>query len=527
MNDDTDTDDDVLAQDGADTELEPSEARWQSVVENSPDYIVLVDFEGRIQFLNHAHEALGNAAALDTSIYDYCLPEYHAIVREKLNCVRQTGQSESYELRAEGPHGTVSWYSSRVGPVWHQGKITSLMIVSTDITERKRIEQELVQARAELEQRVVDRTAELTRLNATLAASEERFRQLAENIEVVFWLCSADLSRLEYVSPSFARIWEMDPAEVYQDPRRGLARVHPDDQARLFARIGTGMPTEQYESEFRLLFADGRIRWIRARAFSVFDEEHQVTHITGLAEDITERKKAREELLAERSFLRQLLAAHERDQKLTAHEIHDGLLQDLIAALLQLENLAEQGLAGRDDQRAQLELALRLLREAVGEGRRLISGLRPLAIDQQGIVAGIQHLVDAQRARQRATIRFQHDVHFERLDPFVEGMIFRLVQEALNNAARHSAATEVEIGLTDDRHTLVLVVRDNGIGFDTGSQLAQGWGLEGLRKRAQLLGGQAEVMSAPQQGTTVRIELPLAADLPRSAPATTSSQPGE
>ena len=123
VNDDTDTDDDVLARDGADTELEPSEARWQSVVENSPDYIVLVDFDGRIQFLNHAHEALGNDAALDTSIFDYCLPEYHAIVREKLSRVRQTGQSESYELRAEGPHGTVSWYSSRVGPVWHQGKI--------------------------------------------------------------------------------------------------------------------------------------------------------------------------------------------------------------------------------------------------------------------------------------------------------------------------------------------------------------------------------------------------------------------
>lgn len=520
MFDDCDTDD---GEERAfiDTELERSEARWKSVVENSPEFIVLVDFEGRIEFLNRAHDELKNRSAVNTSIYDYIPPSYQDIVREKLAKVRQTGRSESYEVVAEGPNGTWAWYSARVGAVRNQGVITGLAIVSTDITEQKRTEEALVRAREELEQRVAARTAELEQANATLAASEERFRQLAENVEVVFWLCNADLTELHYVSPPFERLWEMERADVYREVRNVLERVHPDDRTRIKELLGKALPRMRFETEFRLQRKDGTIRWVRAREFSFLDKQHNITRIAGLAEDITERKLAREDLLAEQQFLRQLLAAHERDQNLTAHEIHDGLLQDVIGALMQLEGL-QHGLALNAAEREQFDLALRLLRESIGEGRRLISGLRPLVIDQQGIVAGIQHLVDEHRARYGVTIEFCHRVNFQRLDPFVEGTIFRLVQESLNNIVRHSQANRISVDLSDDEQQLTLVVRDNGVGFKAQSSSAHGWGLEGMRKRAQLLGGRAEIQSAPGRGTEVRVVLPLNSTPSASAGSITS-----
>src|SRR5690606_9506381 len=110
--------------------------------------------------------------------------------------------------------------------------------------------------------------------------------------------------------------------------------------------------------------------------------------------------------------------------------------------------------------------ALTLLRESLDEGRRLISGLRPPILDEQGIVAAIAYLVGEHVAAGVAAIRFNHDVHFDRLEPLLEGTLFRIAQEALNNVKRHSHSETAAVDLSQIGDRIQLQIRDWGVGFE-------------------------------------------------------------
>jgi PAS domain S-box-containing protein len=229
-----------------------------------------------------------------------------------------------------------------------------------------------------------------------------------------------------------------------------------------------------------------------------------------LIRDVSQRKQAERQLQQEQRFLRQLIQAHERDRQLLAYEIHDGLVQILSGALLHLESFADEqsGLSPRA--RREFQMGLDLMRRAVGDSRRLISGLRPLILDEHGIVMAIEYLIAEQTApRGPSNVRFIHDVQFDRLEPLLEGNLFRIVQEALTNAQRHSQAEEVVIRLKQTDRQIRLRVSDDGVGFDPTQMAENRFGLEGIRKRAALLGGNARIESAPGQGTRIEVDLPL------------------
>ena len=137
--------------------------------------------------------------------------------------------------------------------------------------------------------------SEKLRAEASLSESEERFRQLTENIREVFWLSAADKSRIFYVSPAYETIWGRSSHRLYESPREWLDAIHPGDRAVIEAaesRQGEG----GYDQEYRIVRPDGKIRWIHDRAFPVRDSRGEVYRIAGIAEDITERKEADEEL---------------------------------------------------------------------------------------------------------------------------------------------------------------------------------------------------------------------------------------
>jgi signal transduction histidine kinase len=222
-----------------------------------------------------------------------------------------------------------------------------------------------------------------------------------------------------------------------------------------------------------------------------------------------ERQPPEERLRSEQHFLRQLLHAHERDRKLTAYEIHDGLLQYVSGALLHLETLANlrPPLAGKG--RDALELATHLLRRSIDEGRRVMSGLRPPILDEEGIVMAVEYLVVEKSEHGKLHVDFTHNVTFDRLDPLLEGTIFRIVQEALHNVQRHSRATKAEVKLIQHDGRLRIEVYDNGVGFAPDEVADDRFGVAGIRKRAALFGGEAQIVSSPGQGTRVVVDMPL------------------
>jgi len=208
-------------------------------------------------------------------------------------------------------------------------------------------------------------------------------------------------------------------------------------------------------------------------------------------------------------LLRRLLDIQERDRQLVAYDIHDGFVQKATAASLHLQAFRE--LYGENPAEAwrNFDAAVRALGEGIHEARRLIAGLRPPILEKAGVVAAIDSLSHEVNERGAPKIEFSHAVRFDRLAPLLETTVFRIVQESLNNACRHSQSEKVRISLVQVGDRVRLEVQDWGIGFDPETVDKSRFGLEGIQERARLVGGHASIESSPGEGTRVVVELPV------------------
>lgn len=279
-------------------------------------------------------------------------------------------------------------------------------------------------------------------------------------------------------------------------------RVHSDDALRLRDgddRLQHAADGEVVEQEFRLRHQDGRWRWVLIRAVvAARDHEGKPSQVLGLVEDITERK------LSERHQVRH----HEHLLQLLAYDIHDGFVQDVVGAQMTVESIIEELKDTNADCMQEVILLRGLLRKAIDEGRRMITELRPMIIDEMGVVESLNYLVGEEQTHERLDVTFTHDVQFHRLDPMLEGTIYRIVQESLNNVRRHAQVKEADVRISQQDAELLVEVEDQGFGFDPDQVGDQHFGLEGIRERARLLGGRATIQSTPGNGTLISVTLP-------------------
>lgn len=207
--------------------------------------------------------------------------------------------------------------------------------------------------------------------------------------------------------------------------------------------------------------------------------------------------------------LHDLVNIQERDRRLVAYEIHDGLAQQLTGTLYSFQIFRE--LRGRSPEEAEkaFERGMELLAESLAESRRLINGLRPPILDDYGVVDAIEYLVCETGKIGGLTIEFDADFPRIRLKPNLETTLFRIAQESLTNIRKHSQSSRAEVTLrrTDDR--ILLTIRDWGIGFDLQQVGRDRFGLRSIRDRAALFGGRTDIRSVIGEGTEVIAELPL------------------
>jgi signal transduction histidine kinase len=262
--------------------------------------------------------------------------------------------------------------------------------------------------------------------------------------------------------------------------------------------------------------AKGETRWLRChkarrpsgRTGAVAEEIQRIN--AELQSQLGQREAAEEALRKEHEHLRLLLELQDQQWRLIAYDIHDGLAQMLAGAQMQLRTFEQlqKPASGRPGE--MFEEGVRLLDRAIAETRRLIGGLRPPALDECGVAAAIQDLIDEARSSGGPKIDFHNRLRVSRLAPIVENAVFRIVQEALTNARRYSGSPRVRIdlGRHKDGH-LHLEVQDWGRGFSPDQVREDCFGLEGIRERAHVLGGEAVIQSAPGKGTLIRVELPV------------------
>jgi signal transduction histidine kinase len=246
-----------------------------------------------------------------------------------------------------------------------------------------------------------------------------------------------------------------------------------------------------------------------------------------LRQQIKERRHAERLLQKEQRYLRHMLELQDRDRQLIAYEIHDGLVQQLAAAIMRFEIISQVTEDKSAEARKTLASGVEMLGQCMREARRLIGGLRSPALDEFGVVAAIEELACQGDAADKPEIEFVHHLDCQRLEPSLENAIFRIVQESLTNARRHSRSERLLLRLIQRDGHIRIEVQDWGVGFNARNVGDGHFGLEGIQERARLFGGSAAVKSAPGKGTRIVVELPVGDDackldetelVPRSAP---------
>ncbi len=209
-------------------------------------------------------------------------------------------------------------------------------------------------------------------------------------------------------------------------------------------------------------------------------------------------REEHQQLAIEQELLRQSIELQERDRMMIAYDIHDGIIQYTTGALMFLESYKGQRKGSADAE--QIEPVVSALRQAIADGRRVMNGIRPPLLDDAGVVAAIEYL--ASESRIAATqIEVLIDEDFGRLTPEVETALYRIAQEALFNAVKHSGSGKIRISLSRVDKSVRLTIKDWGVGFDLGKVSRGVHGLSGIKERAKLLGGQSSIQSSPSEGT--------------------------
>jgi PAS domain S-box-containing protein len=419
---------------------------------------------------------------------------------------------ENSVLTRTGNERIIAWHNTLLTD--EKGNRIGTLSSGTDITQRTRAEEELKRAHAELDLRVKRRTAELTSANERLTReieergkAEEQLRAIYDSLVDGLLIANVATKRLVRANPSILRMLGYSEEELLS---LSVMDIHPAED------LPSVLEKFRAQAERRRTVAENCP--VLCKDGSVFYADITASHITydgepsliGFFRDITERKQAQEALQREHRVLRGLLQSQDRERQLIAYDIHDGLAQQLAGAIMQFETLYQSSDRNTEQAAASCGAGVEMLRKTLSEARRLISGLRHPILEESGIVAAIRDMANETAARGGPHVDYWCRVMFDRLEPVLENTIYRVVEEGLNNALRHSQSDELRIELTQEGRLLRIRITDRGVGFDPSIVREGCFGLEGIRERARLLGGNASVKSAPGEGTRITVELPLA-----------------
>jgi signal transduction histidine kinase len=230
--------------------------------------------------------------------------------------------------------------------------------------------------------------------------------------------------------------------------------------------------------------------------------------MVGACIDVTEQKTAEAAL---RALTRRLVQAEETERRRIARELHDRVGQNLSALNINLDILLGhlQGPAADPAARRRLEDSLRLVDGTLQSIENVMADLRPALLDEYGLAAALAWYGEEYSQRTGIRVGVQAGEAGTSVRPEAAVALFRIAQEALNNAAKHASAGKITVGLEEAGGELVLSVTDDGKGFDPAAAPRGRWGMTTMRERAEAAGGRLSVDSSPGSGTTVRAAIPL------------------
>ncbi len=340
-----------------------------------------------------------------------------------------------------------------------------------------------------------------------LLESETRFRVMSDTAPAFIWTSDRE-GKLTYLNK---RALQFTGAKTEESNGDGWYNyVHPDDvEEALRLRDRAVQDHQRFVSEYRVRRSDGFYRWMFDVGNPRFDIEGVFVGFIGSAVDITDQKLAREAL---EKVGGQLIAAQEKERSHIARELHDDICQRLAMLSLRIEKVTKAWSHGQTPVADQLEQIWQQCSNLTGDVQALSHELHPSVLDNLGLVTAIKSFCREFSDQNGATVQFLHSGIPDSLTREVSLSFFRVVQEALHNAAKYSGVKQFEVNLQGKPDGMELEIVDRGLGFDVENrENLEGLGLVSMRERILMLNGKISIESKPHAGTKIRAYVPLAA----------------
>lgn len=463
------------------------EQEFRSLAESSPDFIARYDLEGRLHYLNTAllkrlklHSCEQVKGARPSEIWQD--GRFDSLEQANIRVVA-SGQAETIELCMPTENGDgLEYHHVLVVPERDaRGEFFGTIIFGRNVT--------------------------------AIRENELRLRHFIDSLPgmaYTFQRMPDGQARFPYASSAIEDFFGLKPEDVTNDFMSLHLLSHPDDQPKIEAAMAVSAQTmSPFHIESRVCRPGLPERWLDVRAVPRQEADGSVVWY-GLMLDITERKRVELDLAVSRAQLRGLIvqreSAREEERKHIAREIHDDLGQILTGMKMSISVIA-QDVAEYPAVRQHVADTLALTETAIGTVRNISSAIRPVELDR-GIVAALKW--QASRFSTFAGIPCSVCIEDEEIQmgEAASVAVFRIVQEALTNVAKHAQANKVNILLARDGNDYVLEIADDGCGFDAGRKKSHSFGLVGMQERVHMLQGALTINAQTGNGTVIAVRFP-------------------
>ncbi|MEH2079512.1 MAG: AAA family ATPase [Nostoc sp.] len=394
-----------------------------------------------------------------------------------------------------------------------QGKVAYAISAFQDITERKQAEQLLADYNRTLEQQVAQRTAALQASEAALRDVYDQLRLREQELRLItnalpVCICYVDANqRYQFVNRTYEVWFNCSRDEILGKSVRELLGEAAYQVAQPYINRTLAGQMTTYEAEIPYPFGK---KYISATFIPNCDHEvgalghrnAQVKGFYGLITDISEQQNA---ALRERKLAEETSITEERNRM--AREIHDTLAQAFTSIIIHLEAASLKITTDLEATQALLKTGRDLARSGLTEARRSVESLRPQALENRDLYSALQQLAEQMFSYTETQVSCNRVGSAYRLESVVENNLLRIGQEALNNAFKYAKAREVRVELVYQPLHFILRIKDNGQGFIMNNDTIGGFGLLGMTERAERIGAQLTIGSAPGRGTEIVVSV--------------------
>lgn len=468
----------------AEKNLKESEDRYRLIVETAQEGIWMIDENSLTTFVNEPMAQMLGYTREEMEgkhLYDF-MKESEFMQADNNIARRRKGIADEEEFVFQKKNGQLIWAHLHVTPIFKDDAYKGSLAMVTDITDKREAEQQL-------------------------RLSEQRFKSLVQNSSDLISI-NDERGVCNYISPTVSEVLGYTPE--YLQGRNALDLVHPDDKQVLFIQMQQFLKGRKLiSSPYRILNANNEWRWLESRGVNLLNDPY-IKGLVITSRDITERIELQTQLdqrskEIQKEMTAAVIKAQENERSQLGQELHDNVNQVLTTVKLYNEMLRD-GLGKQEDL---LGKSIYHLQTCINEIRSISKRLSAPTLGHISLQDSIKELVESINLIRRVNIIYTIDGHISSIaSQELHLAIYRIVQEQLNNILKYAEASYATIEISLKDHTLSLMIKDDGKGFDM-AQKKEGIGITNMKSRAENLNGNFHINSAPGQGCMVKVSIPI------------------